>query len=78
MLFIVTLKYTTMNKILHEINMNILKHKIKLIRQDIYTLDRSHKENNEKLNDISGIYDKLLFKDKPVGSAFNAIKHNRA
>ena len=67
-----------MDKILHEIDMNILKHKIKLIKQNINKLDESHKENTQTINEVNRVYDKLLLKDKPVGSALNVVKHNKS
>ena len=64
-----------MQSILHEIDMNITRKRISLIKKELHNMSKDGDIMNNKLNVINKIYDKFLYKKEPVGSSKNAIKY---
>ena len=65
----------TMNNILHNIDMNIMKKKLELIKSELKEMDSKSLIMDYQTKEIKNTYDKLLYKKEPVGSSISAIKH---
>ena len=64
-----------MEAILHEIDMNITRKKIELLKKQIHNMNKDVDIMDNELNCINKVHDKLLHKNEPVGSGKNAIKY---
>jgi len=64
-----------MNKILCEIDNNIMRKKINIMTKDIKQMNEKMDDMNGKIENVNDVYKKLLFKKSPVGSSSNAIRY---
>ena len=64
-----------MNNILHDIDMNIMKKKLEMMKNELEELDSKTLMMDYQTKEIKNIYNKLLYKEHPVGSSISAIKH---
>ena len=64
-----------MQAILREIDMNITRKRAELIKKELHNMIKDDDIMENTLNSINKIHDKLLYKNKPVGSSSNAIKY---
>lgn len=60
--------------ILEEIDKNICKHKIKIMEKELDNMDNNLIKFSLEIEKMKCIYNKVLQKDKAVGSSLNAIK----
>jgi len=66
-----------MNQILHDIDMNTMRKRIEIIKKNMNIMDNTLHENEKTIGVVESIYNKVLLKDQPVGSALNVIKHSK-
>ena len=64
-----------MQAILHEINMNIARKKIELVKKKLNNMSKDFDIMETKIDYINQVHYNLLYKKEPVGSSSNAIKY---
>jgi len=64
-----------MNKILAEIDRNIMRKKIELMKTELHNMSKDADIMDIEIKSINKTYEKLLFKKEPVGCSSNAIKY---
>ena len=64
-----------MNKILSQLDNNISRKRIMVMERELQNMSTEINTMNLRIKSINRTYDKLLFKNEPVGSSSNAIKH---
>ena len=64
-----------MQGILHEIDLNITRKKLEIMKKQLNNMSEDVDIMETKIKYINKINDNLLCKKEPVGSSFNAIKY---
>ena len=64
-----------MQAILHEIDINITRKKVELVKKELTNMSKDVDIMMAKMDYINQVHDKLLHKREPVGSSSNAIKY---
>ena len=64
-----------MNKILYEIDNNILQKKLENIKKELDNMNKTTDTMNIEIKTVNNIYNKILLKKEPVGSSKNAINY---
>lgn len=62
---------------LREIDNRITHQRINLMKKKLVIMDQELDYRLHEINSVNKIFDHVLMKDKPVGSAMNAIRHMR-
>ena len=62
---------------LREIDNRITHRRINLMKNDLASMDRELDYKLHEIKSVNKVFDKVLMKDKPVGSAIKAIRHMR-
>ena len=64
-----------MQAILHEININITRKKVELVKKELNNMNKDVDIMMAKMDYINQVHYNLLYKKEPVGSSSNAIKY---
>mgnify|MGYP001444589226 CR=1 FL=1 len=64
-----------METILHQIDMNIMRKKLMLMKKNLKEMDNETILMEYESKEITKVYDKLLYKKQPVGSSLSAVQH---
>lgn len=62
---------------MRDISNRIAKKKVELMREDAYKMSNELTKMSQQMDNVEKTYNKLLMKDKPVGSSLKAIRHLR-
>jgi hypothetical protein len=67
----------TVKDIMFEITNRITHKKLEILKKDMFKMSNEMSTMSHNVNEINKVYNKLLMKDKPVGSSLKAIRHLR-
>ena len=67
-----------MENIIRQIDHRIAMKRVALMEKDLNKMEQAINSYDHQLKRVSKTYDKLLLKDKPVGSGINLVRYERS